>query len=156
MRSAPSYRAPNPAHILLVDDNQDGILARRSVLQELGYTVVSAKNGVDALQSVEQQQFDLIVTDYKMPSMNGLELIAHLRKKGFDKPIILLSGYADTLGLRSEATGANVVIQKSANEITHLMRSAKRLLSAPKKPPASQRAAKEPSARKTRGGSSGD
>jgi CheY-like chemotaxis protein len=142
MRIAPSYRASSPALILLVDDNEDGVVARRSVLEELGYRVVPACSGPDALQRVEQQEFDLIITDYKMEPMDGLELIAHLRKSQFQKPIILLSGFADSLGLREELTGANAVIQKSANEITHLVRSTKRLLTAPKKPAASQRPVK--------------
>lgn len=142
MRIAPSYRASSPALILLVDDNQDGVVARRSVLEELGYTVVPACSGPDALQLTEQQEFDLIITDYKMDPMDGLELIAHLRQRSFQKPIILLSGFADSLGLREESTGANVVIQKSANEITQLVRSTKRLLTTPRKPAGSQRAAK--------------
>jgi len=142
MRIAPSYRASSPALILLVDDNQDGVVARRSVLEELGYTVVPACSGPDALLRVEQQEFDLIITDYKMMPMDGLELISNLRKREFQNPIILLSGFADSLGLREESTGANVVIQKSANEITQLVRSTKRLLTAPRKPAGSQRTAK--------------
>ena len=152
MRIAPSYRASSPALILLVDDNHDGVVARRSVLEELGYRVVPACSGPDALMYVEQQEFDLIITDYKMVPMDGLELISHLRKNEFQKPIILLSGFADSLGLREELTGANVVIQKSANEITQLVRSTKRLLTAPKKPAGSQRTAKGGDLRKRAAG----
>lgn len=133
MRSDLSSRAQTPALILLVDDNQDGVVARRSVLEELGYKVVSARCGSEALRTVEQQVFDLVITDYKMSPMNGLEFIATLRQRGFRKPIILLSGFAETLGLREETTGADVVIQKSANEIAQLVRHTKRLLT-PKKP----------------------
>ena len=138
MRSVPSHRAQAPALILLVDDNQDGVIARRSVLEELGYTVVSARCGSEALNTIEGHKFDLVITDYKMSPMNGLELIADLRKRQFDNPIILLTGFADSLGLRPENTGADVVIQKSANEVTNMLRHAKRLLSPPKKPVASQ------------------
>lgn len=133
MRSDLSSRAQTPALILLVDDNQDGVVARRSVLEELGYKVVSARCGSEALRTVEQQVFDLVITDYKMSPMNGLEFIATLRQRGFRKPIILLSGFAETLGLREETTGADIVIQKSANEIAQLVRHTKRLLT-PKKP----------------------
>jgi len=142
MRIAPSYRASSPSLILLVDDNQDGVVARQSVLEELGYNVVSACSGADALARVEQQQFDLIITDYKMRPMDGLELIAHLRNGEFRNPIILLTGFAESLGLREDSTGATAVIQKSANEVTHLVRSIKRLLATPRKPAASQRTTK--------------
>jgi CheY-like chemotaxis protein len=80
---------------------------------------------------------DLIITDYRMSPMDGLELIALLRKRGFLNPIILLSGFAETLGMHSENTGADVVIQKSANEVANLVRHTKRLLM-PKKPAGSQ------------------
>ncbi|MDQ2842069.1 MAG: response regulator [Acidobacteriota bacterium] len=134
MRSALSNRAPTSAIILLVDDNRDGILARRTVLEELGYTVVAAGCGSDALQNVEIQNFDLVITDFKMSPMNGLELIAKLRERSFLNPIILLTGFADSVGLKPENTGADVVIQKSANEVATLVRHTKRLLHSPKKP----------------------
>jgi CheY-like chemotaxis protein len=137
MRSVSSNRAPADALILLVDDNRDGTIARRSVLEELGYQVVTAGCGSDALTLQEERHPDLIITDYRMHPMNGLELIAHLRERGFKNPIILLSGFAETLGMRSETSGADVVIQKSSNEVATLVRHTKRLLT-PKKPAGSQ------------------
>jgi len=134
MRSGLSSRALHSATILLVDDNQDGVNARRYVLEELGYKVVSARCGRDALQAVEEQGFDLVITDYKMSPMDGLELIQKLRGRSFRNPIILLTGFADSLGLRPESTGADVVIQKSANEVATLVRHTKRLIALPKKP----------------------
>ena len=138
MRSALPPRAPAQATILLVDDNADGIMARRSVLQELGYIVVPAGCGSEALKLVEKQNFDLVITDYRMSPVDGLELIRKLREAHFTNPIILLTGFAENLGLRPESTGADAVIQKSANEIVTLVRYTKRLLNAPRKPAASQ------------------
>jgi len=140
MRAVSPYRAATQASILLVDDNDDGNLARRSVLEELGYKVVPARSGSEALKLVESEAFDLVVTDFKMTPVDGLELIKRLRAGNFAKPIILLTGFADKLGLRADVTGADVVIQKSANEIVTLVRQAKRLLSTPRKPAASQKA----------------
>jgi CheY-like chemotaxis protein len=137
MRSASLLRASTPALILLVDDNPDGVMARRSVLEELGYRVITAGCGSDALQSIEESVFDLVITDYRMSPINGLELIARLRKKDFRNPIILLTGFAESLGLRPDNTGADVVIMKSANEVSNLVRHTRRLLN-PKKPPGTQ------------------
>ena len=134
MRTLPSNRALSPALILLVDDNLDGVVARRSVLEELGYKVVPATSGYDALQTLERQQFDLVITDYKMSPIDGLEFIAALRQRGFQIPVILLSGFAESLGFRKETSGADAVIQKSSNEIAQLLRCTKRLLTPPKKP----------------------
>jgi FixJ family two-component response regulator len=75
-----------------------------------------------------------LITDYKMKPLNGLELIAALRPSRPTLPVILLTGFADSLGLRPENTGANVVMQKSANELNTLLRNAKRLLQPPRKP----------------------
>ena len=115
--------------ILLVDDNANGLAARKSVLEELGYSIVTCASGADALEQFESRDpFDLVVTDYKMPRMDGLELIGRLRKHTPGLPIVLISGYVDMLGLNEASTGADVVIQKSANEVSHLIRSVNRLL----------------------------
>jgi CheY-like chemotaxis protein len=133
------------ARILLVDDNANGLAARKSVLEELGYRIVTCTSGADALDQFASHKFDLVVTDYKMPRMDGLELIGRLRKHTPDLPIVLVSGYVDTLGMNEASTGADVVIQKSANEVSHLVRSVNRLLrrkAPPKKPAGAQAAAK--------------
>jgi two-component system response regulator HydG len=123
-------------HILLVDDNVSGSSARKTVLEELGHRIHVASSGADALEQFSQHKYDLVVTDYKMPRMDGLELIGRLRKQAPDIPIVLISGFVDTLGLNEATTGADSVIQKSANEVTHLVRAVNRLLrkKASKKP----------------------
>jgi CheY-like chemotaxis protein len=127
-----------PSRILLVDDNPHGLSARRSVLQELGASIATASGPHEALEHLASQHFDLVVTDYKMPRMNGVELIARLRKQFPAVPVILISGFVDSLGLNEDNTGADVVIQKSNNEVAHLVRAVSRLLRR-KKPPQSQK-----------------
>jgi CheY-like chemotaxis protein len=134
MPSVSQPRVSPTARILLVDDNSDGVDARRSLLKELGYTVASAGSGLDALKTAAEQDFDLVITDFKMEPMDGLELIKRLREQKFQNPIILLTGFADSLGLTSEHTGATVVIQKSAHEVANLLRLTKRLLQPARKP----------------------
>jgi CheY-like chemotaxis protein len=131
--------APNRnthGNILIVDDNALGLLARKSVLAELGHTIETSSKPEDALLLCKQQNFDLIVTDFKMPQMNGIEFIRNLRLAGVQVPVILLSGFTDTLGLSEANTGADAVIQKSSNEVQHLIRSVNRLLKKPAKKPA--------------------
>lgn len=126
--------------ILLVDDNANGLAARKSVLQEQGHCVLTATSGADALAQFAAEPFDLVVTDYKMPRMDGLELIRQLRGQAPALPIVLLSGFSEALGLAEASTGADVVLQKSANEVSHLIRAVNRLLRRKpvKKPPTSQ------------------
>src|SRR5436305_14908001 len=134
MHSASTRRGADPARILLVDDNTDGNSARQSVLEELGYQVFSARCGREALQVLENQSEDLIITDYRMYPVNGFELIAKLRQGSQSLPVVLLTGFAESMDLTPENTGANVVIQKSSRELPALLRTAKKLLHAPKKP----------------------
>jgi CheY-like chemotaxis protein len=126
--SSTSSRAETIGSILLVDDNKLGLSARKTVLEELGHSIWTASNGVDALEQFGSGKFDLVVTDYKMPRMDGLELIVGLRKITPNLPVILISGFVDALGLSEHTTGADVVIQKSANEVSHLVRAVARLM----------------------------
>jgi CheY-like chemotaxis protein len=127
--------APPPVQcILLVDDNANGLKARKMVLEELGYKIVTASHGRDALEQFKPHTFDLVVTDYKMPHMDGLELIASLRKREPELPIVLISGFVDSLGLNELNTNADVVIQKNAHEVSHLTRAVARLTRAKASP----------------------
>jgi len=131
---------PLPPHILLVDDNRDGLLVRCSLLEEVGYSVQSATNGEEGLNLFNSTKFDVVVTDYRMPRMNGVELIQKIRKLNPNIRVILLSGFVEPLGLTEENTGADVIIIKSSNEAAHLVRSVKRLVNrgTSRKPPATQ------------------
>jgi len=136
MRQAPAPALQRTVEILLVDDNRQGLIARRSLLQELGYRVTTATSGDEALALYPKHTFDLVVTDYKMPRMNGDELIKRIRSMDAGARIILLSGFVEPLGLSEQTTGADVVIAKSAGEVGHLTRSVKRLLAQPVRKPA--------------------
>ncbi len=138
MKSAP-IATPN---ILLVDDNHDGLVVRKALLDELGYWVQLAGNGEEGLKLYEASNFDVVVTDYRMPRMDGVELIGRIRKLNPNARIILLSGFVEPLGLTAENTGADAVIAKSSNEPAHLVRWVKRLLNRAtnRKPPATQKA----------------
>jgi CheY-like chemotaxis protein len=132
--------SPTP-HILIVDDNRDGLLVRRSLLEEVGYRVQIAANGDDALKSYEAQRFDVVVTDYKMPRMNGVELIQRIRVLNPNARVVLLSGFVDPLGLNEDNTGADIVLSKSSSEAAQLVRSVKRLVNSrtQRKPVGSQK-----------------
>jgi CheY-like chemotaxis protein len=127
--------------ILLVDDNPHGLIARKAVLQELGYVIATAACGEEALDIIARQKIHLVVTDYKMPQMNGIELIARIRQLEPLMPIILLSGFVEPLGLTDPWTGADVVLPKSSGEVGFLIRSVNRLLNPvpARRPPATQR-----------------
>jgi CheY-like chemotaxis protein len=140
MKTAASA-AKQYSYILLVDDNNHGLIARKAVLEELGYKVSTAKSGEEALEMFSAGKFHLVVTDYRMPKMSGTDLIREIRKMDAQARIILLSGFVEPLGLDEKSTGADVVISKSSGEVGNLVRSVNRLLTrrVEKKPPTSQK-----------------
>ena len=79
--------------ILFVDDHE--VLARLSceILEMQGYRAVSACSGAEALKKFEQEEFDLLVTDFRMNGMNGLELARKLHEKSPNVPVIIVTGY---------------------------------------------------------------
>ncbi|HET6806500.1 MAG TPA: ATP-binding protein [Frateuria sp.] len=97
-RDADDGRVPaprRPLDVLLVDDEQlvrDGTAA---MLRELGHGVVEASGAGEALDKLrEGLHVDLVVTDYKMPRMDGAELARHLRESRPDLPVLLITGYS--------------------------------------------------------------
>jgi CheY-like chemotaxis protein len=127
----------DPYKILLVDDNRDGLVVRRALLEELGHVVEIADSGDAALRILGMGKFDVVVTDHCMPGMDGAELIQRIRAANPQARVILLSGFVEGMGLTEENTGADVVLMKSAREGAHLVRAVKRLMSAtPKRKPA--------------------
>ncbi|MGO9966506.1 MAG: response regulator [Bryobacteraceae bacterium] len=124
MKASPS-QSPN---ILLIDDNRDGLIVRKLLLEEQGYHVVTASDGAEAFELYQPALFDVVVTDYRMPRLNGIELIGRIRERDPQARIVLLSGVVEPLGLTEENTGADAVIAKTSNEPAHLVRWVKRLL----------------------------
>lgn len=138
-----SFRSVGPINpvvrILLVDDNENGLKARKAVLEELGYRLTAMTDPAGALELSAKENFDLVITDYKMPKLKGTDVIEGIKKAKPDLPVILLSGFVDALGMTEENTGADAVIQKSANEVQQLVRAVTRLLrkKTARKPPTS-------------------
>ena len=79
--------------ILFVDDHE--VLARLSceILETQGYRAVSAYNAHDALEKFQREKFDILVTDFRMEGMNGLELARKVHASRPDVPVIIVTGY---------------------------------------------------------------
>jgi CheY-like chemotaxis protein len=118
--------------LLLVDDVPQGTIARKSILKDLGYQVETAENAEQALDLLAHHTFALMVTDYKMPGMNGIQLIERVKSKYPSVRTVMLSGSADAMGLTEQDTGADAVLAKCGTELSQLTRTIKKLLA--KKP----------------------
>ena len=84
--------------ILFVDDHE--VLARLSceILEMQGYRAVSAYNGEDALRKFNQEDFDILGTDFRMEGMNGVELARRVHEDHPEVPVIIVTGYGPVDG----------------------------------------------------------
>jgi len=78
--------------ILLVDDDFSSIVALTNLL-ERDHSLVIASNGADALDIFRGNDFDLVITDIKMPKLNGIELLRAIRNTGKKSHVIMVTGY---------------------------------------------------------------
>lgn len=104
----PSSAAPHRKAILVVDDDRQVLESLSFILKAAGYDITSASNGRDAVQlfmnRVEQQdRFDLIITDFGMPGMNGEEVAQQVKSISKDTPVVLLSGWTGQFNPQAES-----------------------------------------------------
>lgn len=79
--------------ILVVDDEKNYLLVLSAFLSEEGYETLTADNAQDALEIVESTDLDLVLTDMKMPSMDGIELLRRIKEKAPDLPVVMMTAY---------------------------------------------------------------
>ena len=81
-----------PARILVVDDDANLRRFNAQVLKRSGYQIDLAEDGASAWEALQSDGFDLLITDYNMPKLTGLDLIKKVRAARMPLPIILVSG----------------------------------------------------------------
>jgi two-component system NtrC family response regulator len=79
--------------ILVVDDEKNYLLVLSEVLQDEGYEVLTAQGGHEALEIQKSSDLDLILTDMKMPSMDGIELLENIKALDPDLPVIMMTAH---------------------------------------------------------------
>ena len=116
--------------ILIVDDDSDIRLILRSALESYGYHCDEASNGLEALEKIEAEEFALILLDYSMPVMNGLEVIRRLgQASGSSRPQIVMMTAHSGHDLRVQAldAGATAVLSKPF-DLDHVLLTMERAL----------------------------
>jgi CheY-like chemotaxis protein len=99
--------------VLLVDDEEDIIEVIQDRLEAYGFTVATARTGVEALKKLSLERFDGIFLDVKMPEMGGIEALAEIRKRDTKIPIIIVtSSSTREAAIEAIAKGANDYVLK--------------------------------------------
>jgi two-component system response regulator HydG len=106
-------RARTPNKILVADDD-DGVRAGLVANLELdGYQVVEARDGAEAIVLLDQQPFDLIISDVVMPLATGVDVLSAVRKRALDTPFILISAFvSEELVVRALTDGLFAMLYK--------------------------------------------
>jgi len=84
----------NLIQILVVDDEHGPRELLQSALLEEGYEVSTAKSGEEACQIFGEKKFELVITDFKMPGLNGMKLLKKIKTRAPETLVILITGYA--------------------------------------------------------------
>jgi DNA-binding NtrC family response regulator len=99
--------------ILVVDDEEmmRGLLSK--ILEKDGYSILSASSGAEALKIIDEGKVDLVITDVKMPEMNGFDLLKHIKEKTPQVGVIVMTAFGDAYTVRDALLlGADEYITK--------------------------------------------
>lgn len=99
--------------ILVIDDEDIVRLSCSRTLVPEGYELKMAKNGPEGLQMLEEDTFDLVLTDLKMPNMDGIEVLAKIKEKWPATDVVIVTGYQTVeTAVRAIKLGAFDYIEK--------------------------------------------
>lgn len=115
------------AKILVVDDDTAFCVMLKTFLQKKGFEVVNAFTGAAAKQALDEDRFDVVLTDIRLPDSDGMQILRFIREKGLDAAVILMTGYTDIkAAVSAMKLGAFDYVGKPINpdEILHLINKA--------------------------------
>lgn len=116
--------------ILVIEDDESMREILTILLQEEGYEVETARDGQEAILILGKQWFDLVITDFNMPEINGIGVIKFIRKRDSNIKIILISGEDMKLMYpAAKNAGADKVIPKNFDlKLSYISKAVKELL----------------------------
>ncbi len=117
--SSDEIRAALAGYCLIVDDDEDSLFISQKIVGKMGFLTHTARNGAEALAEIEKKLPQLILLDWNMPSMSGLEFIKRLKqiRYGSQIPIIMCTGESEAKKVREAlASGVKGYLVKPFSE----------------------------------------
>jgi FixJ family two-component response regulator len=113
-QTAPAVTSPAGRPMVYVVDDDAGVLGSlRFLLETDGFVVRTFRSGTALLGAPFSGEIDCFVIDYKMPDINGIDLVGELRNRGIEAPVVLITGYPDkNIAPRAAAAGLKHVMRK--------------------------------------------
>lgn len=108
--------------LLLVDDDESFLNVMVDILSSLGsYHIETSNTGDRAIELIQQKQYDVIVLDYKMPGMSGLNVLQWMHEEKIDTPVLMLTGAgSEIVAVEAMKLGAYDYLRKEYIEVEHL------------------------------------
>ena len=93
----PTAKSPEtqPLRILAVDDEKQIVDSLAIMLESLGHNVIGISDGQQALDYLDKEDFDLVITDLDMPVISGWDIAAKAKSRKADLPVVLVTGWGD-------------------------------------------------------------
>lgn len=103
-------------NVLVVDDDPTVLQVQGELVSRIGHVVTMFTSALDALEYLENNgsEVDIIITDFRMPQMNGVEFVQKVRESFADMPIMMLTGYANEVDPRQIAEYDVKIVSKPA------------------------------------------
>jgi DNA-binding NtrC family response regulator len=110
--------------ILIIDDEKDNTEIIKDILEDVSYTTMLAKSAAEAKAILAANDFDLILMDVWMPGQDGISLLSEWHSKGFNTPIVMMSGHAEPSDIvRAMKLGAVDFLKKPLHDFLPILRN---------------------------------
>jgi len=107
--------------VLVVDDERLIVYSVSGYLEREGFDVKSTTSPEEALSMIDNEQFDIVITDLRMNPVSGTDIIKHLRRSGFEGKIIVMSAYLEDFMQDLQELKVNAFLEKPF-ELSELLR----------------------------------
>jgi len=98
--------------ILLIEDDLDVLSMMMKHLDRMGYNVITATDGMEGLKKLDSEDYDLVITDIVMPYVSGVGVVAAIKAKNPNIPVIAVTGYGKEPGAAAMEKNADMVLAK--------------------------------------------
>ncbi|OQX85727.1 hypothetical protein B6D60_07360 [candidate division KSB1 bacterium 4484_87] len=117
-----------PINVLVVDDDPQFRHLLDKALEKVGYTVMTAVDGVEAFDLFQKNKFDLVITDVLMPNVDGIELVKSIKNENPWVPVILISGFEEESSVRKKLKRDDIYFLKKPFSLRDLDRVIEKIL----------------------------
>ncbi|MGA1871384.1 MAG: response regulator [bacterium] len=100
-------------HILLIDDDLAMRTVLKDILEDAGYMVTTAEDGASAIEKINENNFDLVITDLRMPNMDGMEFLDYIERNRPELKVMVVTAFGRDKYKEAKMLGAFEFLSKA-------------------------------------------